>query len=150
MYDIIHFIKSSTCFSSHRKLFPDFLHVEVALVACWWSVLNYLIFFCACVVETKLFGSAGKMHSYEKIFPRLTGSRSAVGEILVRQGNFQLIWIELFCCWKLGGIIFLIWTAPYINKCISFISFCVFKKCTIHHRSRRTDMFCAKAVIKSL
>ena len=29
-------------------------------------------------------------------------SRSAVGKISVRRGNFQLIWTEIFCCWKLA------------------------------------------------
>ena len=72
LYDIKQFIKYSKCFSSYRKFFPDFLHVEVALVACSWPILNSLISFCACVAEIKLFRSAGKIHSYEKIFPRLT------------------------------------------------------------------------------
>ena len=72
LHDIIQFIKSSICFSFHQKFFLDFLLVKVAFVTCSWAILNSLIFFCTCVVETKLSRPAGKMHSYEKIFSRLT------------------------------------------------------------------------------
>ena len=71
LYDIIQFIKSSTCFSCHPKFFLDFLLVKVVLVDCSQVILNSVIFCCACVVETKS-RSAEKMHSDEKIFPRLT------------------------------------------------------------------------------
>ena len=49
----------------------------------------------------KLSHSAGKMRSYEKIFPAWSRSRWAVDEISVRRGNFQLIWTEIFYWWKL-------------------------------------------------
>ena len=45
----------------------------------------------------KMSHSARKMRSYEKIFPRFTEISVAGGEILVRQGNFQVMWIERFC-----------------------------------------------------
>ena len=53
------------------------------------------------VHRKKLSHSVGKMRSYEKIFPARPRSRSAVGEISVWRGNFQLIWTEIFCWWKL-------------------------------------------------
>ena len=36
-----------------------------------------------------------------KYFPAWPRSRSAVGEILVRRGNFLLIWTKIFYWWKL-------------------------------------------------
>ena len=37
-----------------------------------------------------------------KCLPAWPRSRSAIDEISVRWGNFQLIWIEHFCSWKLA------------------------------------------------
>ena len=37
-----------------------------------------------------------------KYFPALPRPRSAKDEISIKRGNFQLIWIELFCWWKLA------------------------------------------------
>ena len=93
MYDIIQFIKSSTWFSSHWKFFLDILLAKVALLACLWAILNTVIYFSACIVETKLSRSDGNMHSYEKIFPCLTETKilvsSARGEILVWGGTLS-------------------------------------------------------------
>ena len=41
------------------------------------------------------------MHSYEKIFPRLAEISVSYREDLGYAGKLQLIWIELFCWWKL-------------------------------------------------
>ena len=40
-------------------------------------------------------------------------------------------------------------TCTNINS-ISFISYYVFKRCAMHYRSGRTEVFCVKAVIKTL
>ena len=78
--------------------------------------------FCTFTVGKNYLTQLGKCIHLRKCFLAWPRSRSAVGKILVRQWNFQLLWIYFFVDERLGlwqdlvEIIFLFrWSVPYLG-----------------------------------
>ena len=104
------------------KFLANRIIIELLLQCVEW----YVILFYTCSLGKKYLIQPRKCVHISKYFPAWPRSRSAVGEILFRRGNFRLIWIERFVdenkhyggislelFIRIGGIFFLIWTTPY-------------------------------------
>ena len=77
------------------------LIIELLLQCIKW-LHNSFFASASCFVGKNDLNQPGKCIHMRKFFPAWLRSRSVLDEVSVMRGNFQLIWTELFCWWKLA------------------------------------------------